>query len=110
MRKEDNSTIVMFDTENSIILGDYLDLLLNRTMDLEEAYGEKPENGVYIECSHKKPIQGAISKLVQYEHILYADSNKKIKHEQAGHPIFIVEESVRHIIKERKRWMKVLVI
>ncbi len=95
MRKEDNSTIVMFDTENSIILGDYLDLLLNRTMDLEEAYGEKPENGVYIECSHKKPIQGAISKLVQYEHILYADSNKKIKHEQAGHPIFIYSGGIR---------------
>lgn len=31
MDQKDNNTIVMFDTENSIILGDYLDLLLNRT-------------------------------------------------------------------------------
>lgn len=95
MHKEDNSTVVMFDTENSIILGDYLDLLLNRTMDLEESYGGEPENGVYIQCSHEKPIQGTISKLVQYEHILYADSNKKISRTQAGHPIFIYSGGIR---------------
>ena len=95
MHRGDNSTVVMFDTENSIILGDYLDLLLNRTMDLEESCEEDPANGVYINCSHKKPIQGALSKLVQYEHILYADSNKMLCHEQTEKPLFIYSGGIR---------------
>lgn len=94
-KNNENNTIVMFDTENSIILGDYLDLLLNRTMDLKEVYGEEPKNGGYIKCSHDKPVQGTISKLGQYEHILYADSNEKLSHGQNGRPLFIYSGGIR---------------
>lgn len=77
---------VMFDTENSIILGDYLDLLLNRTMEQEEEYGERPKDGVYIRCSCDREIQNTITKLGLYEYILYADYNQKITKETADKP------------------------
>lgn len=63
MVNESNESVVMFDTENSIVLCDYLDLLLNRTMDLEEAYGEKPTEGAYIKCQHEKLVKIQIPSL-----------------------------------------------
>ncbi len=98
MVNESNESVVMFDTENSIILCDYLDLLLNRTMDLEEAYGEKPTEGAYIKCKHEKLVQNPNSKLGQYEHILYADQCEKIsvgKEKEMNDPLFIYSGGIR---------------
>lgn len=100
---------VMFDTENSIILGDYLDLLLNRTMEQEEEYGERPKDGVYIRCSCDREIQNTITKLGLYEYILYADYNQKITKETADKPKkyrFTAAASGCRIIMERGKWMK----
>ena len=98
MVNESNESVVMFDTENSIVLCDYLDLLLNRTMDLEEAYGEKPTEGAYIKCQHEKLVQNPNSKLGQYEHILYADQCEKIsvgKEKEMNDPLFIYSGGIR---------------
>lgn len=94
---QDNWTVVMFDTENSIILGDYLDLLLNRMpdSDLKDTYGELPEEGVYYKYSHNKSVQSPISKLGQYEHIFFAHDRQPSGREQAGKPLFIYSGGIR---------------
>lgn len=88
MDQNDKNTIVMFDTENSIILGDYLDLLLNRTTDPEEAYGERVTEGVFAQYENDRLIQSMISKLGQYECISYARNSGVIPAGQAGKPGF----------------------
>lgn len=88
MERNENSTIVMFDTENSIILGDYLDLLLNRTADPEEACGERVTEGVFAQYENDRLIQSMESKLGQYECILYSKGSKEIPAEQAEKPGF----------------------
>lgn len=95
MEKNDNSKVVMFDTENSIILGDYLDLLLNRTKGPEETYGECDTEGVYIQYVNDKPIQSTTSKLGQYEYIRYARSSQKLCHSEAGKAGFIYSGGIR---------------
>ena len=96
MASEKIESVVMFDTENSIILCDYLDLLLNRTMDLKEAYGEVPKDGVYIKCQHEKSCQNQNSRLGQYEHILYADRCDRIcEGKEMDEPLFIYSGGIR---------------
>ncbi len=102
--KNDNSKVVMFDTENSIILGDYLDLLLNRTMDSEEIHGESEAEGIYIRYVNDKPIQSTISKLGKYEYIRYARSSQKLCQREAVETGFIYSGGIRtpHYCGEKK--------
>lgn len=64
MANNNTEKIVMFDTENSIILGDYLDLLLNRAMDPREAYGDNVTDGVYVKYTNEE-TQNTTSRLGQ---------------------------------------------
>ncbi len=104
MEKNDNSKVVMFDTENSIILGDYLDLLLNRTMDPEEVYGESETEGVYIRYVNDKPIQSTASKLGQYEYIKYSRSSRTLHQNESDEVSFIYSGGIRtpHYSGEKK--------
>lgn len=95
MERNDNDTIVMFDTENSIILGDYLDLLLNRTAEPKEAYGEHVTEGVYAQYENHRRIQSMASKLGQYECILYAKDNREIPAGRVEEPGFIYSGGIR---------------
>jgi len=102
--KNDNSKVVMFDTENSIILGDYLDLLLNRTMDSEEMHGESEAEGIYIRYVNDKPIQSTTSKLGKYEYIRYARSSQKLCPSEVAETGFIYSGGIRtpHYCGEKK--------
>lgn len=95
MDQKDNNTIVMFDTENSIILGDYLDLLLNRTTEPREAYGESVTEGVFAQYENDRRIQSMASKLGQYECILYAKNNRELSAGQSGKPGFVYSGGIR---------------
>lgn len=94
-KDNNNSTIVMFDTENSIILGDYLDLLLNRITDPEEAYGERVKEGAFAQYKNKRLIQSMASKLGQYECISYAKQNEEISAGQTEKPDFVYIGGIR---------------
>ncbi len=104
MKVNDDGKVVMFDTENSIILGDYLDLLLNRTMDPEEMYGESETEGVYIQYVNNKPIQSTVSKLGQYEYIRYSRSSQRLYQSKSGEIGFIYSGGIRtpHYCGEKK--------
>lgn len=95
MVQSDKREVVMFDTENSIILGDYLDLLLNRTQDFRDADGKRPAEGVYIECSHDNSIRSTISKLGQYEYISYANNSWMLHNEKKEKPLFTYSGGIR---------------
>lgn len=86
--------IVMFDTENSIILGDYLDLLLNRAMDPREAYGDNVTDGVYVKYTNEE-TQNTMSRLGQYEYILYANKSEKQQRDRVRKPDFIYIGGIR---------------
>ncbi len=106
MKNNEKEKVVMFDTENSIILGDYLDLLLNRTMDSENIYGESEAKGICIKYINDKPIQSTTSKLGKYEYIRYAKSGRKLSQCEAetSKPDFIYSGGIRtpHYCEEKK--------
>ncbi len=104
MKNNEKNKVVMFDTENSIILGDYLDLLLNRTMDSENIYGESETKGIYIKYVNDKPIQSTTSKLGKYEYIRYAKNSENLCKHKAGEPDFIYSGGIRtpHYCGEKK--------
>ncbi len=93
--KSDTGTVVMFDTENSIILGDYLDLLLNRTMDSKDDYSGSGMEGVYVRYWNDRPIQNTLSKLGKYEYISYAKDNERLEKGQAEEPDFVYSGGIR---------------
>lgn len=95
MAQNDKREVVMFDTENSIILGDYLDLLLNRTLDFRDADGNRPREGVYIECTHSNPTRSTISKLGQYEYISYASDSRILCGGKKNKPLFTYSGGIR---------------
>ena len=98
MTKQNNNetgTVVMFDTENSIILGDYLDLLLNRTVDSKEACGGSAAEGVYVRYQNDRPIQNTQSKLGKFEYISYAKKNERLERGQAGKAGFVYSGGIR---------------
>ena len=95
MKQNNKREVVMFDTENSIILGDYLDLLLNRTLDFRDADGNRPREGVYIECSHDNSIRSTISKLGQYEYISYANNSQILHNEKKEKTLFNYSGGIR---------------
>jgi KaiC./DnaB-like helicase C terminal domain. len=94
MANNNTEKIVMFDTENSIILGDYLDLLLNRAMDPREAYGDNVTDGVYVKYTNEE-TQNTTSRLGQYEYILYANKSEKLQKDQIVEPDFIYIGGIR---------------
>lgn len=99
--ENDNNTTFMFDTDNSIILGDYLDLLLNRTADSDGSYQEPAANressakGVFAQYKNDRSIQGTSSKLVKYEYILYAKDNIELSAEQVTEPYLVYSGGIR---------------
>lgn len=94
MVNNNTEKIVMFDTENSVILGDYLDLLLNRATDPREAYGDNVTDGVYVKYINEE-TQNTTSRLGQYEYILYANESEKQQKDQQGEPDFIYIGGIR---------------
>ncbi len=101
-KNDDTNKIVMFDTENSIILGDYLDLLLNRTLDAEEVYGDTPRGGVYYKYTHKNSIQSTVSKLGQYEYIRYAKKWERLEQPEGDSFIYSGGIRIPHYHKTEK--------
>ncbi len=93
--KDDAGIVVKFDTENSIILGDYLDLLLNRTVDSKESCGGSAADGIYVRYWNDRPIQNTQSKLGKYEYISYAKDNERLEREQVEEVGFVYSGGIR---------------